>query len=142
MKTKISNSKTRQKYKNMTKAEKRLARVVIQVCDEILGPIERDQTLNALEVARIRVSRGPDRQRLDAIKELMTERWHDQASTAEGYAVFDSGAHCDDNAYAAVFDTMYPAFAEISLRVLYGQQLDNDTLDDLLAALLQKLAPV
>ena len=143
MKIKISNSKTRQNYKNMTKAEKRLARTAIQVCDEILGPIQRDRTtLDALEVARVCATQGPDRQRLDAIQELMKGKWHERASTAEGYAVFDTGAASDDNAYLAVFDTMHPAFAEIERRVLYGQKIDNDTLDDLLAALLDNLAPV
>jgi hypothetical protein len=129
-------------YENMTKAEKRLHRTVIHVCDEILGPIERDRkNLDALEVARVFVTQGPDRQRLDKIKERMTAKWHEQASTAEGYAVFDTGAASDDNAYLAVFDTMNPAFAEIERRVLYGQKINNETLDDLLAALLQNLAP-
>ena len=127
----------------MTKAEKRLARTITQVCDAILGAIERDRTtLDALELARVCATQGPDRQRLDAIEELMTERWHDRASTAEGFAVFDTGAASDDNAYLAVFDTMHVAFAEIERRVLYGQKIDNDALDDLLAALLDNLAPV
>jgi len=108
-----------------------------------LGTIPRDRTtLHTLDLARICAAKGPARQRLDAIQELMKGKWHERASTAEGYAVFDTAAASDDNAYLAVFDTMQPAFAEIERRVLHGQKIDNDTLDDLLAALLDNLAPV
>ena len=116
----------------MTKAETRLVRTASRVCDEILGPMQRDRAC---------VTQGACRERLDEIKELMTAKWHEQASTAEGDAVYDTGAASDDNAYLAVYDTMHPAFAEIERRVLYGQKIDNETLDDLLTALLQNLAP-
>jgi hypothetical protein len=127
----------------MPKAEIRLTRTAIQVCEEILGPIERNRTtVDALEVARVCATQGRDRQRLDEIKEMMKEPWHERASTAEADAVFDSGADSDDNAYLAVYNTMHVAFAELERRILFGQKVDDETLDDLLHTLLQNLAPV
>jgi hypothetical protein len=127
----------------MTKTEKQLARTALEVCDEILGPIERDRTtLDALEVARVCATQGRDRQRLDEIKKMMKEPWHERASTAEAEVVFDSGADSDDNAYLAVYNTMHVGFAELERRILFGQKVDDETLDDLLHALLQNLAPV
>jgi hypothetical protein len=36
---------------------------------------------------------------------------HKRAATAEGYAVLDTAAGNDSNAYPAAFNTMHPAFA-------------------------------
>jgi len=80
--------------------------IAIRVCDEILGPIERDRTtLDALEVARVLTTQGPDRQRLDEIEKQMATIWHDRASEAEADVVFDTGVESDDNAYLAVWNT-------------------------------------
>src|ERR1039458_10214964 len=104
---------------------------------------KRDRTtLDALEVARVLTTQGPDRQRLDEIEKQMTTIWHDRASEAEADVVFDTGVESDDNAYLDVWNTKRPAFAEIERRVLYGQKIDDDTLDKLLMALVYRLALV
>jgi hypothetical protein len=117
-------------------------KTVIKVCNDFLGHIDRGRTtMSALKVAKTMTTQGPIKARLDEIWERMKEDWHDLASTAEGEAVFYSGAACDDNAYFAVFNTIYEAFDEIKTRVLFGQEIDDDTLDSLCFELAWALIP-
>jgi hypothetical protein len=117
-------------------------KIVIEVCDEYLGRIDRGRTtMSALKVAKAMTTQGPIRARLDKIWERMKKIWHEPASSAEVEAVFYSGADSDDNAYLAVFNTSYEAFDEIERRLLFGQEIDNDTLGSLCRELAGTLIP-
>jgi hypothetical protein len=111
-------------------------RVAREICDEILGPIPRDKdTLGALEVARVMLTAGRDRQRLDAIRETMTQLWHNRASEHEADVIWRSGEESDDNAYLDVFNTVHVAFSEVERRVLFGQPIPDAKFDELLFSL-------